>query len=263
MVFLYLFGNIPYRDSEKLHSIFSLWGLLTQAVEQYQGCLALEWPDTCKAWKTPFVKVHLKDYGYESALVKSCRFGGKTVDGYPNTHMWRVATNCKQLLHSMSHASTCTHSEHRDDERHPYSAYFAIAIHQAVRSWVRSKIMGCTVCHRKGIPSLVQDVLDNIPPMTIPLSTARTNVYDAKEGRVRGFLFGASPGRGPQVAKAGFEHKSLLVVLHALATTSPIHTYSTIQFNHLQVETICHFTLMEEIVVDHSPCPLETLRVES
>eukprot|EP00971_Amphidinium_carterae_P044575 876609-Amphidinium_carterae.1 len=95
--------------------------------------------------------------------------------------------------------------------------------------------MGCTVCHSKGIPSLVQDVLDNIPPMTIPLNTTRTNVYDAKEGRVRGFLFGASPGRGPQVAKAEFEHKMLLVVLHALATTSPIHTYSTIQFNHLQV----------------------------
>eukprot|EP00971_Amphidinium_carterae_P165926 3288773-Amphidinium_carterae.1 len=84
--------------------------------------------------------------------------------------------------------------------------------------------MGCTVCHSRGIPSLVQDVLDNIPPMTSPLNTTRTNVYDAKEGRVRGFLFGASPGRGPQVAKAGFEHKMLLVVLHALATTSPLHT---------------------------------------
>eukprot|EP00971_Amphidinium_carterae_P126607 2508526-Amphidinium_carterae.1 len=39
---------------------------------------------------------------------------------------------------------TCTHSEHRNGERRPYSAYFAIAIHQAVRSWVRSKLMGCT-----------------------------------------------------------------------------------------------------------------------
>eukprot|EP00971_Amphidinium_carterae_P127258 2521759-Amphidinium_carterae.1 len=97
---------------------------------------------------------------------------------------------------------TCTHSEHRNEERHPYSAYFAIATHQAVRSWVRSKLMGCTVCHSKEIPSLVQDVLDNIPPMAIPLSTTRTNVYDSKEGRVHGFLFGASPGRGPQVAKA-------------------------------------------------------------
>eukprot|EP00971_Amphidinium_carterae_P215973 4287079-Amphidinium_carterae.1 len=96
--------------------------------------------------------------------------------------------------------------------------------------------MGCTVYHSRGIPSLAQDVVDNIPSTTIPLNTTRTNVYDAKEGRVRGLLlFGASPGRGPQVAKAGFEHKMLLVVLHALATTSPIQTYSTIQFNHLQV----------------------------
>eukprot|EP00971_Amphidinium_carterae_P105519 2089436-Amphidinium_carterae.1 len=76
-----------------------------------------------------------------------------------------------------------------------------MVVHQAVRSWVRSKVMGCTVGHSKGIPSLVQDVLDNIPPITIPLNTTRTNVYDAKEGRVRGFLFGASPGRGPH-AKA-------------------------------------------------------------
>eukprot|EP00971_Amphidinium_carterae_P181022 3590896-Amphidinium_carterae.2 len=46
----------------------------------------------------------------------------------------------------------------------------------------------------------------------IPLNTTRTNVYDSREGRVRGLLFGASPGRGPQVAKAGFEHKMLLLV---------------------------------------------------
>eukprot|EP00971_Amphidinium_carterae_P246042 4886795-Amphidinium_carterae.1 len=62
--------------------------------------------------------------------------------------------------------------------------------------------MGCTVYHSKGILTLVQDVLDNIPSTTIPLNTTRTNVYDAREGRVRGLLCGASPGRGPQVAKA-------------------------------------------------------------
>eukprot|EP00971_Amphidinium_carterae_P090919 1799405-Amphidinium_carterae.1 len=95
--------------------------------------------------------------------------------------------------------------------------------------------LGCTVYRSRGIPTLVQDVLDNIPSTTIPLNTTRTDVYDAREGRVRGLLFKPSPGRGPQVAKAGFEHKMLLVVLHALATTPPIHTYSTIQFNHLQV----------------------------
>eukprot|EP00971_Amphidinium_carterae_P118484 2347419-Amphidinium_carterae.1 len=134
----------------------------------------------------------------------------------------------------MSRTSPCTHLEHRDDEKHPYSACFAVAIHQAVRSWVRSKVSGCTVVHSRGIPSLVRDVMGNIPPMAIPLNTTRTNVYEATQSRVRGFLFGASPGRGPQVAKAGFEHKMLLVVLHALATTSPMHTYSTMQFNHLQ-----------------------------
>eukprot|EP00971_Amphidinium_carterae_P057998 1147022-Amphidinium_carterae.1 len=33
---IFLWGNIPHRDPEKLHSIFSIWGLLSQPVEQYQ-----------------------------------------------------------------------------------------------------------------------------------------------------------------------------------------------------------------------------------
>eukprot|EP00971_Amphidinium_carterae_P240248 4769927-Amphidinium_carterae.1 len=53
------------------------------------------------------------------------------------------------------------------------SAYFAIVVHQAVRSWVRSNVMGCTVYHSKGIPTLVQDVLDNIPSTTIAFNTTR------------------------------------------------------------------------------------------
>eukprot|EP00971_Amphidinium_carterae_P033359 656889-Amphidinium_carterae.1 len=63
---IFVWGNIPHRDSEKVHSMFSIWGLIAQAVEQSQGCLALEWPDTCEAWRKRFVKEHLQDYGYES-----------------------------------------------------------------------------------------------------------------------------------------------------------------------------------------------------
>eukprot|EP00971_Amphidinium_carterae_P123398 2443794-Amphidinium_carterae.2 len=91
-----------------------------------------------------------------------------------------------------------------------------------------------TPCSRGEIARLVEDVLNNIPSTMIPLNTTKPNVYDSKEGRVRGLLFGASPCRGPQVAKAGFEHKMLLMILHSLASTAPIHNYFTIQFNHLQ-----------------------------
>eukprot|EP00971_Amphidinium_carterae_P341907 6480976-Amphidinium_carterae.4 len=157
------------------------------------------------------------------------------MDGCPRSKTWKVATNCRPLLHSLSHASTCTHSEHAPYAKCPYPAYFAVVVHQVVRSWVCSFMVGCTAYSHREIAILVKDVLKNIPSTVIPLNTTRTNVYDSREGRVRGLLFGASPYRGPQVAKAGFERKILLQRLHALASTSPIHTYSTIQLNHLQV----------------------------
>eukprot|EP00971_Amphidinium_carterae_P308156 6124152-Amphidinium_carterae.1 len=128
---IFVWVHIPYRNSGKIRSMFSSWELIAQAVEEYQGCLALEWPDTCESWKSPFVKEHLQRHG-------------KGLGGCPSSRVWKVATNCKPLLHSLSHASTCTHSEPTNRERHPYPAYFAVVVHQAVRSWVRFTMMGCT-----------------------------------------------------------------------------------------------------------------------
>eukprot|EP00971_Amphidinium_carterae_P251975 5002947-Amphidinium_carterae.2 len=114
--------------------------------------------------------------------------------------------------------------EHAPCAKCPCPAYFAVVVHQFVRSWVRSPIVGCTAYSHREIATLVEDVLKNILSTMIPLNTTRTNVYDSRERQVRGLLCGASSGTGPQVAKAGFEHKMFLQALHSLASTSPIHT---------------------------------------
>eukprot|EP00971_Amphidinium_carterae_P331375 6464885-Amphidinium_carterae.1 len=91
----------------------------------------------------PVVKRHLQRHRYESTWVKSCRFIVKGLDGRPKSKTWKVVTNCRPLLHSLAHASTCMHAEHSPCEKCPYPAYFAAVVHQAVRSWVRSPMLGC------------------------------------------------------------------------------------------------------------------------
>eukprot|EP00971_Amphidinium_carterae_P087450 1730299-Amphidinium_carterae.1 len=121
------------------------------------------------------------------------------MDGCPRSKTWQFATNCRPLLHSLSHASICTHAEHAPCPKCPYPAYFEAVVHQAVRSWVLSRV----------------------------------RMYSG--GSSSWFVVSGISGRGPQVAKTGFEHKMLLQLLQSLASTSPLHTYSTIQFNHLQI----------------------------
>eukprot|EP00971_Amphidinium_carterae_P241268 4790646-Amphidinium_carterae.4 len=70
-------GVDDVKDSRRTRSIFSSWELIAQAVDEYQACLAMEWPDTCESWNLPVVKRHPQRPGYGSTLVKSCRFGAK------------------------------------------------------------------------------------------------------------------------------------------------------------------------------------------
>eukprot|EP00971_Amphidinium_carterae_P129320 2561454-Amphidinium_carterae.2 len=143
---IFVWGNMPYQDATKTRSILSSWELIAQAVEESQGCLAMEWPDTCESWNLPVIKRHLQRHRYESTLVKSCRFGAIGMDGCVRSGTWKVATNWRSLLHSLSHASTCTHSEHTTCAKCLYPAYFAVVVHQVVRSWVRSSLLACTAC---------------------------------------------------------------------------------------------------------------------
>eukprot|EP00971_Amphidinium_carterae_P024813 489446-Amphidinium_carterae.2 len=102
---IFVWGNIPYRDSCKTRSIFSSWELIAQAVDEYTGCLAMEWPDTCESWNLPLAKRHLQRHRYGSTRVKLCRFGVKGLDGCPHSKTWRVGTNCRPLLQLLAHTA--------------------------------------------------------------------------------------------------------------------------------------------------------------
>eukprot|EP00971_Amphidinium_carterae_P235496 4673302-Amphidinium_carterae.3 len=150
---------MPYRECSKTRSIVSSWELIAQAVDEYQGCLAMEWPDTCELWTLPVVKRRLQRRSHVDtsqlwlSRVGSVRKVWMVAHGQghgrslPIVGHGYIPFHTHPLAHIQNIRVDATWAKIR------YPAYFAVVVHQAVCSWVHSSLMGCTAYSRGKIPS--------------------------------------------------------------------------------------------------------------
>ena len=116
------------RLEEHQHLFDLLWEKAVEfmvAAREFSAVIAFEWPTRCEYWERTKVRQHMRQMQYRFIQLHGCMFGlcsvARATKGLPIKKPWTVATDCLELIPSLSRR--CLTSDHRIPRTRDYVSH--------------------------------------------------------------------------------------------------------------------------------------------